>query len=201
MGRLSTRCWNIAAWTCFHSATKLLVRSGTDVGHLGLPRSWCSKVVQWGWGQGSMQASHVFLHQSQQSISVWTSRCTLSCWNRKGPSPNFFHKVGSTELFRMSLYAVVLRFPFTETKGPIPNHEKPDHYSFTTKLYRCHYALGQVAFSWLLPNPDWFVGLLLQPTLSIAHGDHRLVCGCSAMETHFMKLPMNSSCADVAIED
>ena len=38
----------------------------------------------------------------------------------------------------------------------------------------------------------------LQPKLGIAHGDLRLVCGCTAMETHFMKLLMNSSCADVA---
>jgi hypothetical protein len=38
----------------------------------------------------------------------------------------------------------------------------------------------------------------LQPTLGIVHGDLRLVCGCSAMETHLMKLPMNSSCVDVA---
>ena len=29
----------------------------------------------------------------------------------------------------------------------------------------------------------------LQLTLGIAHGDLGLVCGCSAMETHFMKLP------------
>jgi hypothetical protein len=28
----------------------------------------------------------------------------------------------------------------------------------------------------------------LQPMLGIAHGDLRLVCGCMAMETHFMKL-------------
>ena len=38
----------------------------------------------------------------------------------------------------------------------------------------------------------------LQPTLGIAHGDIRLVSGCSAMETHFMKLLTNSACADVA---
>uniref|UniRef100_A0A673XIM6 Synaptotagmin 8 n=1 Tax=Salmo trutta TaxID=8032 RepID=A0A673XIM6_SALTR len=35
-GRLSTRCWNIAAGTCFHLATSALVRSVTDVGRLGL---------------------------------------------------------------------------------------------------------------------------------------------------------------------
>ena len=38
----------------------------------------------------------------------------------------------------------------------------------------------------------------LQSTLCIAHGELRLVCGCLAMETHFMKLPTNSSCADIA---
>uniref|UniRef100_UPI00358E180C kinesin-like protein KIF9 n=1 Tax=Myxine glutinosa TaxID=7769 RepID=UPI00358E180C len=38
----------------------------------------------------------------------------------------------------------------------------------------------------------------LQPTLDIAPGDLRLMCGCSAMETHFMKILMNSCCADVA---
>jgi hypothetical protein len=38
----------------------------------------------------------------------------------------------------------------------------------------------------------------LQPTLGIVHGDLRLVCGCSAMETHFIKLQTRSSCGDVA---
>jgi hypothetical protein len=38
----------------------------------------------------------------------------------------------------------------------------------------------------------------LQLTLGIAHSDFRLVCGCSAMVTHFMKLLMNSCCAEVA---
>jgi hypothetical protein len=33
--------------------------------------------------------------------------------------------------------------------------------------------------------------------LALRIGDLRLVCGCSAMETHFMKLPMNSSCTDI----
>ena len=37
-----------------------------------------------------------------------------------------------------------------------------------------------------------------QQTLGLAHADLRLVCGCSAMETHFIKLPTNSSCAEVA---
>ena len=83
---------------------------------------------------------------------------------------------------------------------------------------------GQVVFSWHPSNPDssvalpdgeaWFITpenafpLLqsplaasftpLQPTLGVAHGDLRLMWGCSAMETHFMKLQTNSYCADVA---
>ena len=74
------------------------------------------------------------------------------------------------------------------------------------------------------PNPDSFIGLpdceawfitpentfpllqspmaesftSLQLTLGIAHGDLRLVYICLAMETHFMKLLSNSSCADIA---
>jgi hypothetical protein len=38
----------------------------------------------------------------------------------------------------------------------------------------------------------------LQQMLGIAHGDLRLVCSSVAMEIHFMKLQMNSYCADVA---
>jgi hypothetical protein len=36
----------------------------------------------------------------------------------------------------------------------------------------------------------------LQPTLGIAHGD--LMCDSLALETHFLKLPTNSYCTDVA---
>ena len=43
-GRFSTRCWNIAAGTCFHSATRALLKSGTDVGWLGLT---CSQRSNW----------------------------------------------------------------------------------------------------------------------------------------------------------
>ena len=60
---------------------------------------------------------------------------------------------------RMSLYAVALRSPSTGTKGPEPWKTAPDHYSPSTKLYSWHYALGQIAFSWHLPNPDLSVGL------------------------------------------
>jgi hypothetical protein len=84
-----------------------------------------------------VQASQVLPQRSQQSISVWTG--PLSCWNRKGPSPNCCHTVGSTESSRLSSYVVALRFLFAGTKGPGPNHEKtaPDHFSSYTKLYSC----------------------------------------------------------------
>uniref|UniRef100_A0A8K9UJV1 Phospholipid-transporting ATPase n=1 Tax=Oncorhynchus mykiss TaxID=8022 RepID=A0A8K9UJV1_ONCMY len=38
-------------------------------------------------------------------------------------------------------------------------------------------------------------------TLGIAYGDLMRVCGCSATETHFTKLPMNSYCAEVLIPE
>jgi hypothetical protein len=127
--------------------------------------------------------------------------------------PNCCHEVGSTELSRMSLNVVVLRFPFTGTKGPEPWQIDPDHNFSSTKLYSCHCAFRQVAFSRHPPNTDVSIGLPdgeawfitqdnafplsqspmaasftpLQPTLGIAHGDLRLVCDCSATETHFMK--------------
>ena len=44
--RLFTRYWNLATGTCFHSATRGLMRSGTDVRQLDLARSWCSNSPQ-----------------------------------------------------------------------------------------------------------------------------------------------------------
>jgi hypothetical protein len=52
----------------------------------------------------------------------------------------------------------------------------------------------------LLQSPMAASFTLLKLTLGIVHGELRLVCGCSAMETHFMKLLTNSSCADVVPE-
>jgi hypothetical protein len=173
---LSTRCWNIAAGTWFHSSTRALVGSGTDFGLARSRRSNSSKKCRWSWGQVFVQASQVLPYRLRKT---WA----LSCWNSKELSPNGFHKVGSTELSRMSLYPVTLRFPFSGTKGP-----SPDCYSSSTKHYSWNYALGQAAFSWHPTNP-------LQSTLGIVHGDLRLVCGCTPMETHFMKLLTNSYCA------
>ena len=65
-----------------------------------------------------------------------------SCWNRKGPSPNCSHKVGSMKLSKMSWYGETLRVLFTGTKGPKPNPWK------TTKLYTWYNAVRQVPFSW-----------------------------------------------------
>jgi hypothetical protein len=101
------------------------VSLGTDVGRLGLDRSQrsnssqrCSVGLRSELCAGQSSSST----RSRQTISVWTSLCAWG--NRKGPSSNCCHKVGSTESSRMSLYAVALRFPFTGTKGPSSNHEK-----------------------------------------------------------------------------
>ena len=50
----------------------------------------------------------------------------------------------------------------------------------------------------LLQSPIVVSFTPLQQTLGIAHGDLRLVCGYSSMETHFMNLPMNRYCVDLA---
>ena len=68
-----------------------------------------------------------FFHNDlNKSFMYGLALCTgaLSCWNRKGPSPNCCHNVGSTESSRMSLYCIVaLRFPFTGTNGPSQNNQ------------------------------------------------------------------------------
>jgi hypothetical protein len=93
----------------------------------------------------------------------------------------------------------------------------PDHYSSSTVIvwHSSYYTLGQADSSLRLPDGEvWFITpenefpLLqspmaasftpLQPALGTVHDDLRLVCGCSAMEAHFMKLLTNSYCADVA---
>ena len=64
-----------------------------------------------------------FFHTNLDKLFLYEPRFVhrgIVMLNRKGSSPNCCHKVGSTELSRMSLYAVVLRFPFTGTKGPEP---------------------------------------------------------------------------------
>ena len=73
-----------------------------------------------------MQASQVLPHQTGSSVSLWTLLCALvqSCWNRKGPSPNCFHKAGSMKWSKISWYAEAFRVPFTGTKGPSPAPEK-----------------------------------------------------------------------------
>jgi hypothetical protein len=72
------------------------------------------KGVRWVWSQGFVQVSQVFPHRFCMDLTLCTG--ALSCWNRKGPSPNCCHNVGSTKSSRMSSYAVVLRFLFTGTK-------------------------------------------------------------------------------------
>ena len=118
LGRLSTRCWMIAPGTCFHSATRALVRSGVPI-H--------PKVVWFGWGQGSAQASQVLSPRSRQSASVrMTSLCARGhCHAEAGKGKNCFYKDGSTESSRMLFYAVSLRFPFTGTKGARTMEKQP----------------------------------------------------------------------------
>ena len=113
---------------------------------------------------------------------------------------------------RMALYAIALRFPFTGTKRPSPNHETaPDHYYSFTKHYSWHYALGQVAYlSVRLPDgEEWSITLENLISTAPESNSSKLyttpadACIDAAqpwkpMETHLMKLPMSSSCAYVS---
>jgi hypothetical protein len=120
----------------------------------------------------------------------------------------------------MSFYVVASRFPFTGNKGPSPNHEKQPQTIFTPpqnlQLALCIRA-GRVLLASAKPRfvrrtarwgsiihhfrecvstaPESASFTPLQPTLSIAHGDLSLVCGCSA---HLLQHPMNSYCANNA---
>jgi hypothetical protein len=63
--RLSTRCLNNAVGNCFHSATRALVKSGTDVEQRGLTHSQCSTSSQ-KWSMGLRSG----LRAGQSSSSI-----------------------------------------------------------------------------------------------------------------------------------
>ena len=88
LGRLSTKCWNIAAGTCFPSATRTLMRFGANFERFGLARSRRSN-----WSQRcSMELrSGLSADQWSSSTPILTNHfcmdlalCTgaLSCWNK-----------------------------------------------------------------------------------------------------------------------
>ena len=116
-----------------HSSRSAFVRSHTDVGREGLALSLrsnssqrCSIGLRSGLcaGQSSSSTPNSLIH-----VFMDLALCTgaQSCWNRKGPSPNCSHKVGSMELSNISWYAEAFRVPFTGTKGPSPAPEKQPH--------------------------------------------------------------------------
>ena len=98
------------------------MRSHTDVGQKDLALSLRSN---------SFQRCSVGLRsglctgQSSQDLALCTG--AQSCWNRKRPSLNCSHKVGSVELSNISWYAEVFRVPFTGTNGPSLAPEKQPH--------------------------------------------------------------------------
>ena len=109
------------------------MRSHTDVGREGLAlrlrsnsSQRCSIELRSGLcaSQSSSSTPNSLIH-----VFMDLALCTgaQSCWNRKGPSPNCSHKVGSMELSNISWYAEAFRVPFTGTKGPSPAPEKQPH--------------------------------------------------------------------------
>jgi len=144
-----------------HSFRSAFVRSDTDVGWEGLAHSLrsnssqrCSIELRSGpWGQSSSSTPNWLIH-----VFIDLALCTgvQSCWNRKRPSPNCFHKVRSMKLSKISWYAEAFRAPFTGTKGPSPAPEKQPH---TIIPPPPNFTLGtmqsdEVPFPWQPPNPD-----------------------------------------------
>ncbi|KAI4872673.1 hypothetical protein NFI96_021153 [Prochilodus magdalenae] len=117
--------------TPFQEST--LVRSDTDVGREGLALSLHSNPSQRcsiGWRSGLCAGqSSSSTPDSLIRVFMELALCTgvRSCWNRKGPSPNCPHKVGSMEWSRVSWSAEALRVPLTGTKGRSPTPEHHPH--------------------------------------------------------------------------
>ena len=97
---------------------------------------------------GQSSSSTLILNYFCMDLTLCTG--ALPCWNRKGPSPNCCHKVGSTELSRISLYAVALRFPFTGLAWAMKNIPRPLFLHYQT----LHLALCIWAGSVLLPTAN-----------------------------------------------
>ncbi len=118
-----------------------LVRSGTDDGWKILARSSLNSPQSCWMGL----KPGLCADQSRSSTPNWENYfflnlalCpgVLSCWNRKGPSPNSCHQIRNTLLSKISPYAAALKFPLTETKSPNSNHQtQPQTSSTDTYTY------------------------------------------------------------------
>ena len=104
-------------------------------------------------GQSSSSTPDSLIH-----VFMDLALCTgaQSCWNRKGPSPNCSHKVGSMELSNISWYAEAFRVSFTGTKGPSPSPEKQPH-------------------TIIPPPPNFTLGTMKSDKNLLATAKHRLV--------------------------
>ena len=108
----SNPSWGLSVWNLH----VVFVRSG-NVGREGLARTLrsnssqrCSIGLRSGLcaGQSSSSTPNWLIH-----VFMDLALCTgaPSCWNRKGSSPNCFHKVGSMKWSKISWYAEAFRVP------------------------------------------------------------------------------------------
>ena len=139
-----------------HSSISTFVRSDTDVGQEGLARSLrskspqrCSIGLRSGLcvGQSSSPTPNSLIH-----VFMDFALCAgaQSCCNRKRPSPNCFHKVGSMKSLGMLKHSEFLSLELRGQAQLLKNTIIPP----STKLYIWHNAVRQVPFFWQLPNPD-----------------------------------------------
>ena len=118
-----------------------------------IDKSICSSAFTriWTWRSGKSSSStpnwliHVFM-----DFALCTG--AQSCWNRKGPSANCFHKVGSMKLSKISWYAEEFRIPFTGTKGPSP---APGKHGCSSSAMETHSMKFSTHCSWANLKATW----------------------------------------------
>ena len=149
-------------------------------------------------GQSSSSTSNSLIH-----VFADLALCTgaQSSWNRKGPSPNCSHKVGSMELsnfgmpkhseflsLELSGQAQLLKTPSLGTvqsdKYHSPGNRQTQTRPSDCQMEKCDSSLQRTRLHCSIVQ--WRRALHL--TLCIALADVWLGCSCSAMETHSMKL-------------
>ncbi len=105
-----------------HSSNRAFVRSGIDVEREGWARNLCSRSSQRCLMRSGLSAGQSTSSTPNSSNHVFMDLALCieaqSCWNRKEPSPNCSHKVGSIALSKMSCYAEALWFLFAGSEKP-----------------------------------------------------------------------------------
>jgi len=153
-----------------------------------------------------------FFHTQLAHLFIDLALCTgaQSCWNRKGPFPDCFPKVGSMKLSKNWSIQSSFHWAKASSWETTPHHNPPLHQ--TLHMAQCSQTstvllatvkprlVHQIAWWRSVISHSREVAVCFTPlhtTLCNALVDVQLECSCSDMETHSMKLSTHSSWADL----